>query len=67
MTGVGWGGGVMALPEETWLSDFTRLGWREDLGLTLIWKNKGRARAAIPSSAERKNPSSPINPTAAIC
>lgn len=44
----------MALPEETWRSDFTGLGWREELGLTLFQRNKGRARAASLSSAQRK-------------
>lgn len=46
----------MALPEETWLSDFTELGWREDLGLTLIRRNKGRARAVSPSSVQEEKP-----------
>lgn len=53
--------GAMALPEETWRSDFTGLGWRKMLGLTLFQRNKGRARAASWSSAQRKNPSSPMS------
>lgn len=48
------GVGVMVLPEETWLSVFTGLGCREELGLTLIWRNKGRARAASYLCVEEK-------------